>query len=51
MSPSYWYWESRTDDYISFVFYVGGSDYPGHLTRNGVLAAHGVRPVISLEYR
>ncbi len=36
MSPSYWYWESRTDDYISFVFYVSGSSNPGHLTRNGV---------------
>ena len=48
MSPYGFYWSS-SGSYISSVFYVYGSVYPGYLTNNHVRNAYGVRPVISLE--
>jgi len=47
MSPSHW-----TSSYIhSCVFFVYGSEAPGHLAHYYVHDVFGVRPEISLGYR
>lgn len=43
MSPYNW------DGSYSRVFFVSGSDNPGYLYYNNVVAAYGVRPVVSLK--
>ncbi len=45
MSPSHWYWEDRTANYISYIFDVKGSGTPGYLHRsNAGYSTGGVRP-------
>ena len=43
LSPSYWYGS------YAYVFHVRGSSHPGNVNDSSVIAAYGVRPVISLK--
>ena len=43
LSPNFWIGSN------AYVFYVSGSNNPGHLFYNGVGDASGVRPAISLK--
>ena len=43
LSPSYWFGS------YAYVFHVRGSSHPGNVNDSSVIAAYGVRPVISLK--
>lgn len=48
-----WYWtmtsNTEENDFYAYVFIVGGSSNPGHLSRTDVDNARVVRPVVSLK--